>query len=94
MFRSLLLLAILFAAATAFANDKSKERFLKPGLIHIDKTGKKWIDKTLRKMSLDEKVGQLFAIWVKAQFLNEADPIYIQLQDNLSKYHIGSVVMT
>jgi beta-N-acetylhexosaminidase len=94
MSRSFLLLAILFAAAVVFAKDKSKDRFLKPDTIHIDKAGKKWADKTLRKMSLDEKVGQLFAIWVKAQFLNEADPIYIQLQDNLNKYHIGSVVMT
>ena len=28
------------------------------------------------------------------QFLNDADPIWIQLRDNVRKYHIGSLVMT
>lgn len=81
-------------AATGVAKDKSKDRFLKPELIHVDKAGKKWVDKTLRTLSVDEKVGQLFAIWVRVQFFNDANPIYIQLQDNIGKYHIGSVVMS
>ena len=80
--------------ALCFAKDKSKDRFLQPGPIHVDKAGQKWVDKTLRKMSPDEKVGQLFSIWVRAQFLNDADPIFIQLRDNIHKYHIGSVVMS
>ena len=45
-------------------------------------------------MSPEEKVGQLFGIRVNAQFLNDADPIWIQLRDNLGKYHIGSLVMS
>ena len=85
---------ILLAAALCFAKDKSKDRFLQPGPIHVDRAGQKWVDKTLRKMSPEDKVGQLFAISVKVQFLNDADPIWIQLRDNLRKYHIGSLVMT
>jgi beta-N-acetylhexosaminidase len=94
MLRHFLALGLVLAAAACFAKDKSKDRFLQPAPIHIDKAGKKWADKTLRRMSPEEKVGQLFAIWVKAQFLNDADPIYVQLRDNISKYHIGSLVMT
>jgi len=94
MLRYLLLIALLLAAALCFGKDKSKDRFLRPGPIHIDKAGHKWVDKTLRKMSTEEKVGQLFSIWVRAQFLNDADPIFLQLRDNLAKYHIGSLVMT
>jgi beta-N-acetylhexosaminidase len=94
MLRHLLLLMLLLAAAFCFAKDKSKDRFLQPGPIHIDKAGQKWADKTLRKMSPEEKVGQLFGIRVNAQFLNDADPIWIQLRDNLGKYHIGSLVMS
>ena len=60
MFRHLLLIALLLAAALCFAKDKSKDRFQQPGPIHLDKAGKKWADKTLRKMSPEEKVGQLF----------------------------------
>src|SRR5271169_1358633 len=95
MFRNLLLIAFLLGApCLAAAKDKSKDRFQPPGPIHIDKAGKKWVDKTLRKMSPEEKVGQLFGIRVNAQFLNDADPIWIQLRDNVDKYHIGSLVMS
>src|SRR5258707_5827074 len=96
MLKHLLPIAFLLAATLCFASDKdkSKDRFLQPGPIHVDKAGHKWVDKTLRKMSSEEKVGQLFSIWVRAQFLNDADPIWIQLRDNIHKYHIGSVVMS
>jgi beta-N-acetylhexosaminidase len=94
MFRRLLLIALVLAATLCFGRDKSKERYLRPGPIHLDKAGRKWADKTLRKMSLEDKVGQLFAIWVRVQFLNDADPIFVQLGDNIRKYHIGSVVMS
>ncbi len=94
MFRRLPLIALLLAATLCFAKDKSKGRFLPPGPIHLDKAGRKWADKTLRKMSLEDKVGQLFAIWVRVQFLNDADPMFVQLRDNIRKYRVGSVVMS
>ncbi len=94
MLRRWLLIAFLLAAALCFAKDKSKDRFQQPSPIHLDKAGQKWADKTLRKMLTEEKVGQLFGIKVLVQFLNDADPIFIQLRDNLRKYHIGSLVMT
>jgi beta-N-acetylhexosaminidase len=92
--RYLLLIALLLTAALCLAKDKEKERVLKPGLIHLDRSGEKWVDKTMRRMSPEEKVGQLFAIWVRVQFLNDADPIFVQLRDNIRKYHVGSVVMS
>jgi beta-N-acetylhexosaminidase len=85
---------LLFVATLCFSKDKSKDGFLQPGPIHVDKAGQKWVDETLRKMSPEEKVGQLFAIWVRAQFLNDADPIFVQLRDSIRKYHIGSLVMS
>lgn len=94
MFRHLLLTAFLLAATLCFAKGKDKDRFLQPGPIHVDRAGQKWVDKTLRKMSPEEKVGQLFAIWVRVQFLNDADPIFVQLRDNIRKYHVGSLVMS
>ena len=96
MLRHLLLIALLLAAALCFAKDKgkSKDRFLQAGPIHVDRAGQKWVDKTLRKMSPEDKVGQLFAIWVKVQFLNDAAPTWIQLRDNVRKYHVGALVMS
>ncbi len=96
MLQHLLLTTLLLAASLCFAkdNDKNRDRFLQPGLIHADKAGQKWVDKTMRKMSSEHKVGQLFAIWVRVQFLNDADPIFIQLRDNIRRYHIGALVMS
>ena len=92
--RSLLLALLILCAATTLASDKSKRRYERPGAIHLDESGRKWADKALRKMSPEEKVGQLFMIWVKVQFMNEADPIWIDLRDKVHKYHIGSLGMT
>jgi beta-N-acetylhexosaminidase len=92
MLRHLLLTTLLLAAALCFAKDK--DHFLQARPIHIDRAGQKWADKTLRKMSLEEKVGQVFSIWVRVQFLNDADPIYVQLRDSIRKYHVGSVLMS
>jgi len=95
MFRNLLLIALLLAApCLAAAKDKSKDRFQRPGPIHLDRAGKKWAEQTLRKLSPEEKVGQLFGIRANAQFLNDADPVWLQLRDEVDKYHIGSLVMS
>ena len=74
----------------AFAKDK----FQQPGPIHLNRDGEKWAEKTLRKMSSEEKVGQLFMIWVRAEFLNVSSPEYLELRDTMQKYHIGSFAMT
>jgi beta-N-acetylhexosaminidase len=94
MLRNLLLTTVLLAAALCFAKDRSIDRYLQAGPIHADKAGQKWADKTLRRMSTEDKVGQLFAIWVRVQFFNDADPTFVQLRDNIRKYHIGSLVMS
>ena len=72
----------------------SKEKYQQPGSVHLDRDGGKWAEKTLRKMSLEEKVGQLFMVWVRAQFLNVDSPEYRQLRDTIQKYHLGSLAMT
>jgi beta-N-acetylhexosaminidase len=88
------LAALLLVPGRASARDRSLERFQPPGPIHLDRDGHKWAEKTLRRMSPEEKVGQLFMIWAKVQFMNEADPAWLLLRDNVRKYHIGSLGMT
>ncbi len=72
----------------------AKEKYQQPRPIRLDHEGEKWAERTLRKLSLEEKVGQLFMIWVRAEFLNVDSPDYLQLRDNLRQYHIGSLAMT
>jgi len=84
-----LLLAVV-VCLPAFGKDK----FQKPGPVHLDHDGEKWAEKTLKKLSTEEKVGQLFMIWVRAEFLNANSPDYLQLRDSIHKYHLGSFAMT
>jgi beta-N-acetylhexosaminidase len=72
----------------------AKEKYQHAGPIQLDRGGEKWAEKTLRKLSLEEKVGQVFMIWVRAEFLNVNSPEYFQLLDSMHKYHIGSFAMT
>jgi beta-N-acetylhexosaminidase len=72
----------------------AKEKYQQPGPIHLDRDGEKWAEKTWRKLSVEEKVGQLFMVWVRAEFLNVGSPEYLELQENLKKYHLGGFVMT
>ena len=50
-----LLLLLLSSTVTGFA----KEKYQHAGPIHLDRDGEKWAEKTLQKLSLEEKVGQL-----------------------------------
>jgi beta-N-acetylhexosaminidase len=91
MLKSLL---VFFLLALLVSSAGAKEHYQRPGPIHLDSGGKKWADKTLKKLSTEEKVGQLFMIWVRVQFFNIENPDYLQLRDDLRKYHIGSVAMS
>src|SRR5258708_24990711 len=71
----------------------AKTKF-QPLPVHLDRGGEKWAEKTLRKMSPEEKVGQLFMIWTRAEFLNANSPEYMRLRDTMNKYHVGSFAMT
>jgi beta-N-acetylhexosaminidase len=72
----------------------AKAKYQQPGPIHLDRDGQRWAQKTLHKLSVEEKVGQLFMIWVRAEFLNVNSPEYLQLRQTMLKYHIGSFAMT
>jgi len=62
--------------------------------VHLDRKGKSWATKTLHKMSIEEKVGQMIMVWAKVQFLNADSPDYLQLRDEMAKYHVGGFGVT
>jgi len=82
---------LIFVGISIFAVAKAKYQ---PLPLHLDRDGEKWAAKTLRKMSVEEKVGQLFMIWTRAEFLNVNSPEYLRLRDTINKYHVGSFAMT
>lgn len=90
MRRALYFALIVLLPLTAFA----RQKYQKPGPVHLDHAGEKWAEKTLHKLSLEEKVGQLFVIWVPVEFLNVNDPQFLTLRDTIRKYHLGGLTMT
>ncbi len=85
-----LVLALLLCVP-AFA---AKEKFQHAGPVRLDRDGERWAQKTLKKLSLEEKIGQMLMIWTRAEFVNLDSPEYKQLRDNIRKYHLGSLAMT
>jgi beta-N-acetylhexosaminidase len=88
---SALTLALILRTASGFAAEPAPAS---PGPIHQGRAGEQWADKTLRKLSREEKVGQLFMIWARARFFNTDGPEYAELRDRVQRYHIGSVAMS
>jgi beta-N-acetylhexosaminidase len=83
-------LLLLTLVVSSFA----KEKYQHPGPLRLSRDGEKWAEKTLRKLSLEEKVGQVFMIWCRASFLNRENPEYLQWREAMEKYHVGSFAMT
>ncbi len=63
-------------------------------LIHLDREGEKWASKTLKKLTAEEKIGQLIMPWARVQFLNSKSPEYLALRENLRKYHVGGFAVS
>lgn len=86
--------AIALFLVVALNASLAKDRYPQARPIHLDRDGEKWAEKTLRNLSTEEKVGQLFMVWVRAQFLNRDSETYAQLRDVIRNYHVGSFAMT
>jgi beta-N-acetylhexosaminidase len=85
---------VLLLVLTTAASAKDKDKYQHPGPIHLSSAGEKWAEKTLHKLTLEEKVGQVFMIWCRASFLNVDNPEYLQWREEMQKYHVGSFAMT
>ncbi len=92
--RRALTFLLLILALVAVAPAKDKDKYQRPGPLHLTRDGEKWAEKTLHKLTLEEKVGQVFMIWCRASFLNVESPEYLQLREAMQKYHVGSFAMT
>jgi beta-N-acetylhexosaminidase len=80
----------VYLCSMAFAKDK----YQRVGPVKLDHDGQKWAEKTLAKMSLEEKIGQMLMVWARAEFLNLDSPEYQRLRDAIAKYHLGGFGLT
>jgi len=91
MFRALQRVAVIVLLVSVSV---AKDHYQKARPVTLDHDGEKWAEKTLKKMSLEEKVGQLFMVWARAQFLNLDSPEFAQWREQIKNYHVGGFTLT
>jgi beta-N-acetylhexosaminidase len=61
--------------------------------MNVDAQQNNWVDSTLRSMTLEEKVGQLFVADLVAVFSNRESPSFQLAEEFIHKYHVGGFVL-
>jgi beta-N-acetylhexosaminidase len=53
----------------------------------------KWADKELKRMSLEEKIGQLVAVGLNATYLNQDSEAFKDLRHQIVDNHVGGIIL-
>jgi beta-N-acetylhexosaminidase len=53
----------------------------------------KWADAELRRMKLEEKIGQLISVGINARFLNRESDEYRALRRQIEENHVGGIIL-
>ena len=88
--KTAVLCIFLALASSSWAGDS----YSKAAPVELTKEGRHWVDQTLKKLSLEEKVGQMLSVRYFTDFQNFTSDNYVQFRDQMRKYHLGSVVLT
>ncbi|HLN99644.1 MAG TPA: glycoside hydrolase family 3 N-terminal domain-containing protein [Pyrinomonadaceae bacterium] len=93
-----LLLAAMLTAALAQGSGSTAVRAkspasFKPYSSKPTKEALKWADTELRRMSIDEKIGQLISVGVNATFLNQDSDAFKALRHQIEDNHVGGIIL-
>lgn len=55
----------------------------------LDKNAERWVEQTFRKMTLDQKVGQLLVPAFQAEFISADSDAFEELEKLVTQYHVG-----
>ena len=87
--RWILLLAV-FSMATTGRTQKTPRTPAAPAPAKLSSEAERWVAQTLKKMPLDEKIGQVFAVWAYGSFMSTESAEYKSLLRDVQEKHIGS----
>jgi beta-N-acetylhexosaminidase len=87
---AVVLLLTLLASSALPANEVPK---VAPFKRDPSSAALKWANEQLRKMSLEEKVGQLISVGVNATFLNQESDAYRILKRDVEENKIGGIIL-
>ncbi len=66
---------------------------VKPYSRKASKDALKWADKELKRMTLDEKIGQLISVGINATFLNQDSEAFKALRHQVVDNHVGGIIL-
>src|ERR1022692_2721936 len=84
---------VIFLALALTLPSFAKDKHSRPAPLNAAR-GDKWAEQTLRRLTVEEKIGQVLMIWCRASFLNVENPEYLQWLEAMQKYHVGSFTMS
>jgi beta-N-acetylhexosaminidase len=71
----------------------SSAQTIRPYSLRATREALAWADAELRRMSLDEKIGQLVSVGVNATFLNQDSEAYRELRRQVEQNHVGGIIL-
>ena len=92
MLRNLALLLAVFTLSGSAAQPRAQ--FKHAPALPVERGDDDWAEKSLKNLSLEEKVGQLFMIRLRVEYFNGRSPSYFELRNNIRRYHLGSLAMS
>ncbi|MEA3245340.1 MAG: glycoside hydrolase family 3 N-terminal domain-containing protein, partial [Gemmatimonadota bacterium] len=60
----------------------------------LDRRSRRWVDETLARLSLRDRVAQLVMVWVLGDYTSTTDSAYAQARAWVADDHVGGVVMS
>src|ERR1700681_4578858 len=75
------------------SNTPLRESSIKPYSRKPSSAALKWAEKELKRMSLDEKIGQLVAVGLNATYLNQDSEAFKDLRHQIGDNHVGGIVL-
>ena len=82
-------LACVLIAMLAAPPATAGEHYAKAAPVELTKEERRWAEQTLKKLSLEEKVGQMLGVRYYMDFENFSSDAYQQFRAQMQKYHLG-----
>src|SRR4051794_25048316 len=92
-FLSLLILSTLLLTGTPTQALAQSQRIQNRSTLAPNDKAWKWADKMLKKMSVEEKVGQIIYIGINAKFTNQDSDYFRSLKRDVVDNHVGGILL-
>ena len=88
--KKLTILLALFCLISLFV---SSSVFAQNTKFRPSEKAQKWADKQMKKMSVDEKIGQLVHVGINAKFFNQTSPEFLELKRQVVENKVGGIIV-